>query len=99
IVMSVGLMLLVSTVVGWLGWRLLTQEEALIHQQARDRLQRTADQMVTKFVRRMQELDSWLARNGPLLTGQPPSTADGAVLVWLSKTDVYVAPLGRLLYY
>ena len=57
---AVGLMVLVCTVVGVLGWRLLSQEETLAEQQVRDRLQRTAEQMTSKFTDRTQQLDAWL---------------------------------------
>ena len=95
---AVGLMVLVCTVVGVLGWRVLSQEEALVHQQARDRLARTAEQLVSKFADRMQQLDAWLSGNAPLANGAPP-TSGGAIVVWLSKAGVYVSPFGRLLYY
>jgi signal transduction histidine kinase len=94
---AVGLMVLVCSVVGVLGWRLVSQEEALVRQQTRDRLERAAEQIASKFAKRMQELDSWLSQNGPLTTGEPPSTG-GAILVWLSRF-AFVAPVGGLLYY
>src|SRR5512145_3036955 len=93
---AVGLMVLVCTVVGVLGWRLLSQEEAMTQQQARDRLQRTAEQIASKFSDRMRQLDAWLAGNDSLPAGGPP-TLGGALVVWLSSAGVHVAPLGRLL--
>jgi signal transduction histidine kinase len=95
---AVGLMVLVCTVVGVLGWRLLSQEQALADQQVRDRLQRTAEQIASKFTDRMQQLDAWLGSSAPLPAGGPP-TLGGAVIVWLSNAGVHVAPLGGLLYY
>ena len=95
---AVGLMVLVCTVVGVLGWRLLSQEQAMADQQARDRLQRTAEQIVTKFGDRMRLLDAWLDATAPLPSGGPP-TLGGALVVWLSNAGVHVAPIGRLLYY
>ena len=95
---AVGLMVLVCTVVGVLGWRLLSQEETLAEQQVRDRLQRTAEQMTSRFTERMQQLDAWLGADSPLPAGGPP-TLGGAIVVWLSNAGVHVAPLGRLLYY
>jgi hypothetical protein len=91
-------MVLVCTVVGVLGWRLLSQEQALADQQVRDRLQRTAEQIASKFTDRMQQLDAWLGSNAPLPAGGPP-TLGGAIIVWLSNAGVHVAPLGSLLYY
>ena len=95
---AVALMVLVCAVVGVLGWRLLSQEQALSDQQVRDRLQRTAEQIASKFTDRMQQLDAWLGANAHLATGGPP-TLGGAIVVWLSNAGVHVAPLGRLLYY
>ena len=95
---AVGLMVLVCTVVGVLGWRLLSQEETLAEQQVRDRLQRTAEQMTSKFTERTRQLDAWLGADSPLPAGGPP-TLGGAIVVWLSNAGVHVAPLGRLLYY
>jgi hypothetical protein len=95
---SVALMLLVSTVIGFLGWRLLSQEEALVRQQARDRLERAADQIVITFLRRLDNLETWLAEKGGLAGGHPP-VAGGAVVVWFAKDRVDLAPSGRLLYF
>jgi signal transduction histidine kinase len=95
---AVGLMVLVCTVVGVLGWRLLSQEHALANQRVRDRLQRTAEQIASKFTDRMQQLDAWLGANAPLQSGGPP-TLGGAIVVWVSNAGVHVAPLDRLLYY
>jgi signal transduction histidine kinase len=95
---AVGLMVLVCTVVGVLGWRLLSQEEAIAQQEVRDRLQRTAEQIVTKFGLRIRIIDEWLAGNAPIQAGDPP-TLGGGIVVWISNAGVHVAPLGRLLYY
>ena len=95
---AVALMVLVCTVVGVLGWRLLSQEQAMADQQVRERLQRTAEQVASKFADRMQQLDAWLGANTPLTAGGPP-TLGGAIVVWLSNDGVNVSPLGRLLYY
>src|SRR5687768_4004736 len=96
---SVGLMLLVSTVVGFLGWRLLSQEEALVHQQARAHLERTADQMMAGFLRRLEQIESWLGPEGRLTVGDPP-VESGAILAWFSEGRVDVTPSGRRpLYY
>jgi signal transduction histidine kinase len=95
---AVALMVLVCAVVGVLGWRLVSQEQALADQQVRERLQRTAEQIASKFTDRLQQLDAWLGANAPLAAGGPP-TLGGAIVVWLSNDGVHVAPLGRLLYY
>jgi len=92
IAMSIALALLVSTVVALLGWRLLTQEETLVHQQARDRLERTADQMESTFARTLREIESWLL--APITVISP---LNDAVLVLFSDARIDVAPFGALL--
>jgi signal transduction histidine kinase len=98
IAMSIALALLVSTVVALLGRRLLTQEETLMHQQARDRLERTADQMVNTFASRLLEIESWLARDIVPIAAISPLPGAG-VLVLFSEGRIDVASSGTLLYY
>src|SRR5215813_13138733 len=64
---SAGLVVLVAIALGWLGWRLLSQEEALQKQQTRSRLEQSADLLLTGFLRRMTETESWLSQIGPSL--------------------------------
>src|SRR5262249_43490694 len=99
---SVALVLLVATALGWLGWRLLSQEETLARQQTRNRLEQTADTLLASFNRRMTETDASLSQLGTalpfdaaVLKPQPP----GTILVALSETGVEVQPAGQLLYY
>src|SRR5262245_41970956 len=59
---SVGLVVLVAGALGWLGWRLLSQEEALLRQRSRDRLEQSADVLLAGFLRRVAETESWLGQ-------------------------------------
>ena len=95
---SVGLMLLVSGVVGLLGWKLLSQEETLVFQQERGRVDRTADAMTVAFLRRMDTIESWLSLNGRLEMDDSP-VARGAVVVWFSDARIDVLPRDSLLFY
>src|SRR5262245_6838183 len=91
-------MVLVCTVVGGLGWRLVSQEERFVYQQARDPVERTADQMMVKFLHRLEEIESWLSQKSQLAAGDS-LFASGAIAVWLSEAEVDVEPRGRVLYY
>ena len=99
---AAGLVLLVSLTLGWLGWRLATQEATLQEQQAHDRLEGRADELLAGFLRRVEEKKAWLSQMGSTL--QPEAVASGqpgagAILVAFSKSGVQVQPPGQLLYY
>src|SRR5262249_54047100 len=98
IVTSVGLVLLVSLALGWLGWRLLAQEKTLQTQQAHNRLEQSADALVAGFLRRMVETEAWLSRIGPALPTESAESSQGGLLVSFSKAGVEVQPRGQLLY-
>lgn len=93
---SVSLVLLVAGVLGWLGWRLLSQEEALVRQQSRDRLEQAADVLLAGFLRRVAESESWLSQLGASL---PVNPHNASVLVKFSKNAVEAQPAGKLAYY
>jgi signal transduction histidine kinase len=97
---AVGLIVLVTTAVGWLGWRLLSQEEALVRQQARDRLEQAADTLVAVFLRRLAEAEAWVSQSDSLAAEETAalSPATGAIVLRFSRTGVD-APPGELLYY
>jgi signal transduction histidine kinase len=99
---SAGLVVLVAGALGWLGWRLLSQEAALVRQQARERLEQRAEVVSAEFQRRMAETDSWLSRVGSTLPLNDPAQdrpGAGGLLVRFSKTGVETQPPGELLYY
>jgi signal transduction histidine kinase len=99
---AAGLVLLVSLTLGWLGWRLVTQEAALQERRAHDRLEGRADELLAGLLRRVEEKKAWLSQMGSTLppdgvaSGQPGA---GAILVAFSKSGVQVQPPGHLLYY
>ena len=98
IVTSVGLVLLVSLALGWLGWRLLAQEKTLQNQQAHNRLEQSADVLLAGFLRRMAETEAWLSRIGPALHAESDERSQGGLLVSFSKAGMEVQPRGQLLY-
>src|SRR5262249_8036871 len=98
IVTSVGLVLLVSLALGWLGWRLVTQEETLQNQQAHNRLEQRADVLLAGFLRRMAETEAWLSRIGTGVHAESDERSQGGLLVSFSKAGVEVQPRSQLLY-
>ena len=99
-VSSAGLVLLVAGTLGWLGWRILSQEEDLFERRSRDRLEQSADVLLAEFLRRVAETESWLGQIGSTL---PPETAghphQGGILVKFSRSGVETQPAGKLPYY
>src|SRR5215831_12755882 len=86
--LAAALVLMVASAIGWLGWRLLSQEETLARQQAHNQLEQTADVVSAGFVRRMTDTQSWLSQiQSTLPTGaaSPSSPAAGAVVVKFSQ--------------
>jgi signal transduction histidine kinase len=98
---SAGLVLLVSVALGWLGWRLVLQEETLQKQQTRSRLEQNADALLAKFLRKVAETEAWLSHLPQSIpagaTGHSQPGA-GGLLVSFSKSGVQVEPRGQLLY-
>jgi signal transduction histidine kinase len=98
---SAGLVLLVSLALGWLGWKLLSQEEALQKQQAHSRLEQRADVLLAVVLRRTAETEAWLGQIGPALpprSTSPSPPTPGGILVSFSKSGVEVQPPDKLLY-
>jgi signal transduction histidine kinase len=100
---SAGLILLVAVALGYLGWRLLAQEDALQRQQTQEQAQKrreqTADEILAGFLRRVAEAEAQLGQMGVSLPIPSPASAHPAVLVRFSKAGVDVQPAGQLLYY
>ena len=61
---AAGVTLLVASALGWLGWRLLSQERALEQQRRRDRLEQTADGLLAGSLRALTEAEVRLAQVG-----------------------------------
>jgi hypothetical protein len=96
---SAGLVLLVAGTLGWLGWRLLSQEETLLRQRSQDRLEQAADALLAGFLRTVADTESWLAQ----ISSAFPADADeparrGGTLVMFSARGVHTQPSGVLPY-
>src|SRR5262245_27925383 len=95
------LVITVAAALGWLGWKLLSQEETLARQQSHNRLEQTADVLLTGFLRRMTETESSLSRIGSTLPADAATaspSAAGAILVAFSRAGVETQPAHQLLY-
>jgi len=100
--LSAGLVILVAGALGWLGWRLLSQEAALVRQQARERLEQRAEVVSAGFLRRIAETESWLSQVGstlPLSGAAQDGPGAGGLLVRFSRAGIETQPPGGLLYY
>jgi signal transduction histidine kinase len=90
--------ILVSLALGGLGWRLLQQEDALQHQQAREALEGKANILQTQFFSRMAEAETRLRGLASTLpSGVEDPFGEGAIVVAL-KTGIDVQPAGQLVY-
>ena len=98
IALSAGLTLLVACALGWLGWRVVSQERALDRQRQRERLEQMADAVVASVQRTFTEVA--LRQGRPR---EPAANADpGApetVRVRFDRTTVHTDPPHALLYY
>jgi signal transduction histidine kinase len=96
---SAGLVLLVAGTTGWLGWRLLSQEETLLRQRSKDRLEQAADALLAGFLRTVADTESWLGQISSIF----PADADGparrgGTLLMFSGRGVHTQPAGVLPY-
>src|SRR5207342_2758355 len=61
---AAAMTLLVAGALSWLGWRLLSQEQALDQQRRRDRLEQVADGLLAGLLRALTEAEAALAQVG-----------------------------------
>ena len=96
---SAGLVLLLAGTLGWLGWRLLSQEETLLRQRSQDRLEQAADALLAGFLRTVADTESWLGQIGSAFPADADGTARrGGMLVMFSGGGVHTQPSGVLPY-
>jgi signal transduction histidine kinase len=96
---AAGLVLLVAGTLGWLGWRLLSQEETLLRQRSQDRLEQAADALLAGFLRTVADTESWLGQIGSALPADASGpTHRGGMLVMFSGGGVHTEPAGVLPY-
>jgi signal transduction histidine kinase len=97
---SAGLVLLVAGTLTWLGWHVLSQEEDLIRQRSRDRLEQAADALLASFLRTVSDAESSLGQLGTTLPADGDGTVHhGPVLVMLSASGVQTRPAAVLPYH
>src|SRR5688572_13376902 len=97
---SVGLVVLVAATLGWLGWTLLSQEDAILRQRSHDRVEQAADALVAGFLRTVADRESWLREIPATLPADAHAHLDpGATLVMFSRNGVETLPRRALPYY
>jgi signal transduction histidine kinase len=90
-------MFLLAGTLGWLGWRLLQQDQQLAAQRMAERRETDADLTVAALERRLAAVDQDVAR--VLGTGEPPQPpGNGAVFLEFGHGTIRIWPQGRLLY-
>ena len=107
LILFLGIMGLLASALGWLGWRLLQQDRALADQQIRARLEATADAATAELARRISGTEETLTRLAAVspeeLSVQIAKPAadleDGALFVVLDGDGIDAFPRARLLYY
>jgi signal transduction histidine kinase len=95
-----GITLVLATTLGWLGWRLLAQDEQLARQRAAEQRESAADLIVAGLSQRLSALEQSLP-GSPTLSEVPPavSGSDDAVLVRIGPNGIDAVPTDRLLFY
>jgi hypothetical protein len=93
---SIGLTLFIASALGWLGWRLLTQEAAIEHQRERDRTEQIADRLVAAVLRNVIEAETSLGRVEHLGRQNLPP---GVLFVEFIAEGVRTIPNRSLLYH
>ena len=93
-----SVMLLLASALGWLGWRLLAQDEQLARQRLAEQRDIAADLLVAAFDQRLSAVEQDLDR---VLAGSSAApvipTADGAVLARIAPDALRAWPERRLL--
>jgi len=90
-------MLLLAGTLGWLGWRLLQQDQQLSAQRIAERRETAADLAVAALERRFAAIDQDVARL--LAAGEPPNEAgNGGLFIEFTNGEIRLWPRGTLLY-
>src|SRR5262245_52510925 len=98
IALSAGLTLLVACALGWLGWRVISQERALDRQRQRERVEQMADAVLASVQRTFSEVALRQGRASEPVANADPG-APVTVRVHFDRTTVHTDPPHVLLYY
>ena len=97
---SAGLTLLVALALGWLGWKVVSQERALGRQRQQERLEQAADSVAASTLRRLAEIEAAVAQGPPRTDAALVDSTGGRPLrVRFEREYVQTDPPDTLLYY
>ena len=102
IAIAAALTLLVAFALAWLGWTVISQEQALDRQRHRERLEQTADGISASILRKLAEVEAALAQ-GPSDTDSAPAlvdtNGDRPIRLRFERSRLTTDPPNVLLYY
>jgi hypothetical protein len=91
-----AVMLLLASTLGWLGWRLLSQDRELAKQRTTERQEVAADLAIAAFEKRFSAVEQDLGR---ILAGDENVHEDGALFVHIMPNGIRAWPEHGLLYF
>ena len=96
LVVFLGLMLVLGSALAWLGWQVIERDRLVERGQVQERVERSADHIVTALQRSLSELDR-LAGAAPDST--PAGLPEGVVILRATRQAVTVRPDSTLLFH
>jgi hypothetical protein len=96
LVVFLGLMLVLGSALGWLGWQVIQRDRLVERSQLLERLERSADHIVTVLQRSLSEFDR-LATAAP--DSEPEALPEGVVILRATRLGVTVRPDPTLLFH
>ena len=96
LLLFLGVTLVTTAALVWMGWRLYRQDQALASERLRERRERAADQITAALEKRLSESGQSLAETPSLENAAP---ADDAVVVLFTPVRADAFPKKRLLFY
>ena len=91
-----GLMIVLGTALGWLGWQWLRQDRALEKQRAQERLELAADRMTVALQQDLAALEKFMSLGPGPGAEEPP---DGVIVLQAANGAFQAFPPGGLLFF
>ena len=96
LVVFLGLMLVLGSALGWLGWQAIERDCLVERSQVQERVERSADHIVTALQRSLSEFERLAAAAPDSRPGQLP---DGVVILRATRHGITVRPVSTLLFH